>query len=429
MRLSSLSNAVLLLSVSMILEIAAAGIHTLAGYITVASLISIGLAIYFLIRHRKHLLLIQSTCEACARGDMERRIIIPSTRKEMLSLIYAINRFIDVADAYIRESGASADHAARGLFYRKIISDGLNGTWKQAAELLNSTSHKVRQNLMQNAQSAGKRLEESIAMTMTQLSESVSQLMNTSESLNNIAAKSNEEAETLSGATDRTSQNITIIAAAVEEMTAAIQEISGQVHRANSISQTAKEEGEKAKAVLANLIASSEKISEIAELIKTIASQVNLLALNATIEAARAGEAGKGFAVVASEVKQLATRTSNATAQVEQYVNQTREEVSRTNDALSAILAKMGEVSNASVTIASAVEEQTATTKEISKNLQTASMTTQEFSGSVQSMANSSNKTKSAANDMYNSSSLLSQVSVALREEIHKFLQSLETAA
>lgn len=60
-----------------------------------------------------------------------------------------------------------------------------------------------------------------------------------------------------------------------------------------------------------------DAVGAITGTIDKIARQTNLLALNATIEAARAGEAGKGFAVVASEVKQLATSTSKATAEID----------------------------------------------------------------------------------------------------------------
>ncbi|HBG04430.1 MAG: chemotaxis protein [Geobacteraceae bacterium GWC2_58_44] len=67
---------------------------------------------------------------------------------------------------------------------------------------------------------------------------------------------------------------------------------------------------------IVNLSEQSQAIGEIIATVNDLAEQSNLLAVNAAIEAAKAGEHGKGFAVVAQEVKNLATQSKQATAQV-----------------------------------------------------------------------------------------------------------------
>ena len=69
-----------------------------------------------------------------------------------------------------------------------------------------------------------------------------------------------------------------------------------------------------------------QKVGRVADCIGDIARQTNLLALNASIEAARAGEYGKGFAVVAEEVLKLADGSSQSAADINDMIENLREE-------------------------------------------------------------------------------------------------------
>ncbi len=118
-----------------------------------------------------------------------------------------------------------------------------------------------------------------------------------------------------------------------------------------------------------DLDTAARNIGRITETITDISNQTNLLALNATIEAARAGEAGKGFAVVANEIKELASQTASATADITSQISAVQNSTQTTTTQITQVTQVIDTINDIVATIATAVEEQSAVTREISGNI------------------------------------------------------------
>ncbi|MDD2091324.1 methyl-accepting chemotaxis protein [Pseudomonas guariconensis] len=248
------------------------------------------------------------------------------------------------------------------------------------------------------------RMQQSLRDTIRKIAASSDQLASASEELHTVT-------EDTSRGLHQQSAEIDQAATAVNQMTAAVEEVANNAvstaDASKGADQTTRDGREQVNQALASiqhlvsdvtdtsgeieqLASNANEISRVLDVIGAIAGQTNLLALNAAIEAARAGEAGRGFAVVADEVRALAHRTQQSTAEIEQMIsgiqsgteravtamhtsqdraNGTLEVAQSAGQALEVIAEAITSINQRNLVIASASEQQAQVAREVDRNL------------------------------------------------------------
>ncbi|WP_420825135.1 methyl-accepting chemotaxis protein [Pseudomonas laurylsulfativorans] len=247
-------------------------------------------------------------------------------------------------------------------------------------------------------------MQQNLRETIRRISDSSSQLASASEELGCVT-------EDATRGLHQQSLEIEQAATAVNQMTAAVEEVASNAaatsqasresdriarHGREQVHQTVLSIESLAADVTTNVTQVEDLaqkvygITTVLDVIRAIAEQTNLLALNAAIEAARAGEAGRGFAVVADEVRALAHRTQQSTREIEQMITgiqqgtdlavssmqQSNTRARSTLEAAKAAGAALEDIASAftvinerNIVIASASEEQAAVAREVDRNL------------------------------------------------------------
>lgn len=383
--------------------------------------------------HRRWAAKIADVCERAAKGDLEARLLRCQEDGDLGRMVHGINRMLDLTDAFVRESRATLAAAGQGKFFRRVLTEGMRGTFRVASTMINEATLEMAQQARALRDAEDRRqhladdLESRITAVSSRVSDSAAELRETAEGLALSAGKSSELGSEVAAVSAETAESVQKVASATERLNTEVHEVEGRVRESTAAAEEAVASVTQTKSVMADLTEASTKIGRVVRLISQIASQTNLLALNASIEAARSGDAGKGFAVVAAEVKNLANQTSEATKEITAEIEAIQTKTVQADQSVEAISLKIDRMSDASRSIAETIDHQRDATLAISRSGQLAASGAVKTSTAIQTVNQEAEEAHRSAGRVLESADQLAEDAETLQKAVGALIAEIRS--